>query len=129
LEDCEIRYRRDRLLHGRRIKPAVRLRARSAHGRTFAPVEHAELDPTEIGDPAHKTIEGIDFAHEMPLAETSDCGIAGHCADGREAMGDKRGFGAHARGGRGGLAAGMAATDDNNIVFRIHRILAFGASL
>jgi hypothetical protein len=44
-------------------------------------------------------------------------------------MGDKRDFGTHARGGRGGLAAGMAATDDHNIVFRIHQVLAFGVSL
>jgi hypothetical protein len=86
------------------------------------------LDPAEVGHPAHKTIECINFAHEMPLAETADRGIAGHCAYGGEAMSDEGGFGAHARGSRGGLAAGMAAAHDHNVVFRIH-LLAFGVSL
>ena len=116
----EIGYGRDRLLHGARIELAIRLRARSAHSRSFTPIEHAELDPSEIGHPAHKTVERINFAHEMPLAETADRGIAGHCAYRREAMGDERGFGAHTRGCRGGLAAGVAAADNHNIVLRIH---------
>src|SRR5207237_8565452 len=34
----------DRGLHGCRVELAVGLRARAAYGRTFAPVEHAELN-------------------------------------------------------------------------------------
>ena len=42
-------------------------------------------------------------------------GIAGHRADGGEAVRDQGGGGAHARGRSRGLAAGMAAANHNDI--------------
>ena len=39
-------------------------------------------------------VERVDLAHEMALAEAADRRIAGHFADGGEAMGDERGRGA-----------------------------------
>ena len=35
-------------------------------------------------------------------------------------MGDERDLGPHARGGRGRLATGMAATHDDDVVLRVH---------
>jgi hypothetical protein len=35
-------------------------------------------------------------------------------------MGDERDLGAHARGGRGGLATSMATPHDDDIVSRVH---------
>src|SRR5262249_48772194 len=116
----EVRGGADRLLHGPGIEPAVRLRARPAHGGPLATVEHAELDAGKIGRGPHETVERVDLTHEMALAQAFDRRIARHRADGREAMGDERDLGAHARGGRGGLATGMAATHDDAIVFRVH---------
>ena len=51
----------------------------------------------------------------MTLAKTADGGIARHRADGRKAMGDEGGPGAHPRRGARGFAAGMAAADDDNV--------------
>jgi hypothetical protein len=79
------------------------------------------LDAAEISDAPHQAVERVDLAHEMALTQASDRGIARHRANGREAMGDERDLGAHARGGRGGLAPGMAAAHDDDIVPRVHR--------
>ena len=52
----------------------------------------------------------------MPFAEPPDCRIARHFADRRELVRDERRRGPHPRGGRCRLAAGMAATDDDDVV-------------
>jgi hypothetical protein len=51
----------------------------------------------------------------MAFAETTDGGVAGHGADSREIVGHQRGPRAHPGGGACSLAAGVAATDDNNV--------------
>src|SRR6516165_5719727 len=117
----EIRRIANRLLHGPGIERAVCLRARSAHGRPLATIEHAKLDAAEIGHAAHQAVERVDLAHQMAFAQASDRGIARHRADGREAMGDERDLRAHARGRGGGLATSMAAAHDDDIVLRVHR--------
>ena len=121
--DRQVRRRRDRRLHGRRIELAVGLRARAAHRRALAAVEHPELDAAGVGHPAHQAVERIDLAHQMALAEPADRRIARHRADGREPMRDQRRARAHARGRRRGLAAGMAAADDDDVVSRFDRHL------
>src|SRR5262249_18747255 len=87
----------------------------------FAAIEHAELDAGKIGDLPHKAVERVDLTHKMAFAQASDRRIARHRADGREAMSDERDLGTHARRGGGGLAAGMAAAHDDDIVPRVHR--------
>ncbi len=105
----------DRGLHGGGVKLAVRLGARSADRRTLAAVQHPKLDPAGIGDPAHQTVQGIDLADQMTLAETADGGIAGHRSDGRETMGHQGRLGAHPRSRARGFAAGVAAADDDDV--------------
>src|SRR5690606_1674213 len=93
----------------------VGLGAWPAHGRALPPVEHAELDAAAVDGPPHDTVKGVDLAHQMPLAQPPDGRIAGHLADGVQAMGGKERARAHARGGRGRLASGVAATDHDDI--------------
>src|SRR5690606_22290316 len=112
--DLEAGLRRDRRLHGAPIELAVGLGARSAHRRPLAAVENAELDAGLVSDPAHKAIESIDLAHEVPLAKPPYRGVAAHLADGRELVGDERRRNAEARRCRGRLAAGMPAPDDDD---------------
>ena len=121
LDDGQIRGLPDRLLHRCGIELAVGLGARTAHRRPLAAIEHAKLDAARIGDAAHQAIERIDLADQMALAEPADRRIAGHGADGREALGDQRRARAHARGRSRRLAAGMAATDDDHIEAGVHR--------
>ena len=69
-------------------------------------------DVQKAGD----AVEGIDFPHEMALAQSTDRRIAGHLADRIEAMGQQQGAGAQAsRRGRG-FAAGMAGAHHDNII-------------
>src|SRR5262245_11842351 len=68
----------DRLLHGRRIELAIGLRARTAHRRSLATIEHAKLDAATISDAAHQPIERVDLADQVALAEATDRWIARH---------------------------------------------------
>ena len=130
LDHREIRGVADRLLHGGGVELAVGLRARPAHRRPLAPVEHAELDAAAVGDASHQAIERIDLAHQMALAEPADRRIARHGADGGEAMRHQRGLGAHARGRGRGLAARMPAAHDDHVKYVIHpSSLAMRASI
>ena len=127
LDHREVRGFADRALHGLAVELAVGLGARPAHRRPFAAVEHAELDAARIGDAAHQPVQRIDFAHQMALAEPADRGIAGHLADSVEAVRDQRRLRAHARGCGRGLAAGMAAADDDDVECRVHGRASTGA--
>src|SRR5438067_12990655 len=69
LDDMEALRSQDRLLHGGRIKPAVRLGPGAAHGRPLAAIEYPELDSPAVGDAAHEAVEGVDLADEMALAQ------------------------------------------------------------
>ncbi len=87
----------DRGLHGHGVKLAVGLGPGSADRGALAAVQNSELDAARVGDPAHQPVERVDFTDQMALAEPADRGIAGHGADGREAVGDQRRLGAHSR--------------------------------
>ena len=119
----EVGRRFDRRLHRRGIELAVGLRARAAHRRALAAVEHAELDAAGVRHPAHEAVERVDLAHEMALSEPADRRIARHGADGRGPLRDHGGARAHPRGGRSGFAAGMAAADNDHVVSRFDRHL------
>ena len=116
----QIRRLADRLLHRRRIELAVGLGARTAHRRPLAAIEHPKLDAAGIGDAAHEAVERIDLAHQMALAEPADGRIAGHRADGGEAMGDQRRARAHAGGRSRRLTAGVAAADNDHVEAGVH---------
>ena len=120
LDHRQVRLPPDRRLHGRRVKLAVGLGARAAHGRALAAIEQAELNAGGVGDAAHEAVERVDLAHQVPFAEPANRGIAGHGADGGKPLRDQRRSRAHARGRGRGLAAGMAATNDNHIEAGVH---------
>ncbi len=120
LDHREIGGLADRPLHGGRIELAVGLGARTAHRRALAAVQNPKLDAALVGDPAHQAVQRIDFPHQMALAESANGRVAGHRADGRKPMRDQRRGRAHARGGGRGLAAGMPATDHDDIEALIH---------
>ena len=115
LDHLEVRRRPDRRLHGGAVELAVGLGARALHGRPLGAVEQPELDAGRIGDAPHQAVERIDLAHQMALAEPADGRVAGHLADGGEAVRDQRRARAHAGSRRRGLAAGMAAADNDDV--------------
>ena len=64
---------------------------------------------------AHQSVERIDLAHQMALAETADGRIAGHLADRGEAVRDQNRLGTESSRGRRGFRAGVPAPHDNDI--------------
>ena len=103
------------MLHGSRIKLAISLGPRSAHGRPFAAIEQAKLNAGGICNAAHQTIQRVDFTDQMAFAKPADGWVARHGADAGKALGDERGARAHASGSRCSFAAGMPTTDDNDV--------------
>ena len=129
LDHREARLVGNRLLHRGGVEPPIRLRARTTHCRPLAAIEHPELDSSAVGHPAHQSVEGIDFADKMTLAQASDGRIAGHCTDGGKSVRDECGPGPQACRRRRRLAAGMTPADDNDVVLSRHvrKCLHFGA--
>ena len=78
-------------------------------------VEEAELDAAGVGYFAHDAAEGVDFADEVALGYAADGGVAGHLGDEVQVEGEEGRAEAHARGGRGGFAAGMAGAYDQDV--------------
>ena len=70
--DFEVRLLGQQRLHGLAIELAIGLRARAAHGRALAQVEHAELDAGAVDGAAHDAVERIDLAHQVALAQPAD---------------------------------------------------------
>ncbi len=117
--DAQVILLRQQPLHGLAVETAVGLGARPLHGGPLGTVQHAKLDAGAVDGAPHDPVEGVDLAHQMALAETADGGVAGHLADGVGPVGHQQGRGAHARGRRRSLGAGMAAADDDDVVCRM----------
>ena len=116
--DLEPRHLGEERLHRPAVKLAVRLGARAPHRRPLAAVEHAELDAGAIDGPPHEPVEGVDLAHQMALGEAADGRVAGHLADGLAPVGQQqRARAATCRRGRG-LAAGVPAAHDDDVIAR-----------
>jgi hypothetical protein len=77
----------EQALDGLPVKSPVGLASWTAYGRSFAPVQNPKLDAGSVRRPAHQAVKRVDFADEMSFAEPADRGIAGHFAEGVEAMG------------------------------------------
>ena len=88
---------------------------RALHRAALAAVEHAIVDRGGVGGAAHQPVKGINLAHKMPLAQTADGRVATHGADGVQVERDERHACAHAGGNSGGLYAGMAAADHDDV--------------
>ncbi len=114
-DDGKIGLGIERGLHGAGIELAIGLGPRPPHRRPLAPVQHAELNAALIGHPAHQAVQGIDLAHQMPLAQPTDRRIAGHRPNGRPGMGDQRRGRACAGSGGGGLAPRMPTPHDDHV--------------
>ena len=69
------------VFHLKLIRFFVRLSPRTVHGRTFATVEHPEMNPGGINHAAHFAAERIDFADNLALGNSSDRRIAAHLCD------------------------------------------------
>ena len=114
-DDRQVRRFHYERLHRAPIETPIGLSARALYGGTLAAIEDAELNPRPIRRPRHQTIEGVNLANEVALAEPANCRVARHFADRGETLCDQRRRGAAT--GRGGsrLRPGMPTADDDDV--------------
>ena len=113
--DEEVRDGLELFAHANAVEGLVALGAGAPDGGAARGVEETELDAAGVGDFAHDAAEGVDFADEMAFGNAAYCGVAGHLRDEVEVEGEEGRAQAHARGGRGGFAARVAGTDDEDV--------------
>ncbi len=84
--------------------------------RTLLPIQHAELNPTEIGSTPHNPIKSVDFTHQVALAQnrqSQDCMTSSRsCAVYASRARSKR---AYPRCSGGCLSSGMSTANDDNV--------------
>ena len=103
----------------------VGLRARAPHGRPLRPVQHPELDRTDIGDNAHHAAESIYLPDNLTFGNSAHGRITAHLSYLVHIMGDKKRITSETCGSRCGLASGMARTNHNYIVIKYHRLFSY----
>ena len=104
------------MLHVFVVALAVGLHAQGVDSRALALVEHPALQIGGIRSKAHHTAQCIQFAYQRSFRCAANAGIAGHIANGIQTHGKHGRFRAQCRGGVGGFDAGVAGTDDDNVI-------------
>src|SRR5208282_1865642 len=68
-------------------------------------------DAYGVCDLAHDAAQGVDFADEVAFGDSADGGVAGHLRDQVDVEREEGGLEAHAGGGHGSFASGVAGAD------------------
>src|SRR5690606_2384554 len=105
---------------GGAVQAAVGLAAGGTHRRALAGIEGAPLDAGGVGGAGHGAAQGIDLAHQVALADAADGRVAAHLPHGLDAVGQQQGARAHPGRRQGGLGAGVAAADHDDVVAAGH---------
>ena len=104
---------------------AVTLAARAPHRRTFALIEHAELDGTAVRDDTHLTSQSIYLAHDLAFGNAAYGRVATHLRDLIYVHRDQHGLTAHTGRCAGCFTTGVTCSYYYDIVFKIHLIWSF----
>lgn len=115
LKEPQIRLMLEQPPNGHAIKLPIGLTAGRAHRRAFAGIEPPPLDARLVGSDAHRSAQGIDLAHQVPLADPADRGIAAHLSQRFDRLGEQQGARAGARRGERRLGAGVATADHDHL--------------
>jgi hypothetical protein len=91
------------------------LTARRLNRRAAARVQKAELDSGVVGDFSHYAAHGVDFPDQVSFGYTADSRIAGHLREARKVERTEKCARPHPRGGGGGFASRVTATDNGDI--------------
>ncbi len=98
------------------VEHTIGLGPGGAHRRALARIEDAKLDPGLVGRRRHRPAQGIDLLHQVALADAADGRVARHLAQGLDVVGQQQSAAAHARRRERRLGAGVAATDNDDVI-------------
>lgn len=99
---------------------SIALTARTPHGRTFAAVEHTELDGALVGDDTHVSAESVYLPDNLSLSNATDSRIATHLTYFVHVHGDEERLAAHLCCGMCGFAPCVSCADDDYVIVKIH---------
>src|SRR5215471_7096577 len=116
LLDVEPRLALQHCLHLQAVTQLVRLGTVATYGRTFTTVQDAKLNAGFVNTARHLTAQGVDLAHQMPLGNTTDSGIARHQGNAVQVRRKYRCTASHTGRGQGRFTTSMASTDHNDLV-------------
>ncbi len=115
-------------LHCIAIQIPIGLCAWSLYCRPLATIEQAKLNPSRIRNAPHETVERVDFANQMTLSQTADCGVAGHHTNIVLRQGNQCRIRSQSGRCMRGIRTGMTAPDDQHVelaMFHVkHSLLA-----
>ncbi len=126
LDQLKAGLRLDRVLDRCLEQRSVSLNPRPPDRAALRAIEHPVMDRRGVCRARDQPVEGIDLAHQVPLAEATDRRVAAHSPDCVEIEADEADARIHPRSHGGRLAAGMAAPDDEEIV-RAHAAPLIGS--
>ncbi len=116
LLDFQIRLGLQHLAHLQAVLLLVALRSWRPDRWSARGIQQAKLDADSVGHLAHDSAQRVHLAHEMPLGDAANGGIARHLRDEIEVKRIQRSLQAHARRSHGGFATGMTRTYHHNII-------------
>jgi len=114
--------------HCASIEPPVALSAWSPYRWTLAPIEHAELEHSEIRGSSHYPAQSVHFAYDGSFRNPTDRRVARHLADRFERASDEPYTGTQASCRNCGFSSGVTGPDDNHIELGLE-ILRLGHTL
>src|SRR5690606_3385006 len=99
------------------VEDSIRLGPRRTHRWALARIQDPELDTGPVRGARHRAAQRVDLLDQVTLADPSDRGVAAHLPERLDALRQKQSADAQARGRQGGLGAGMAPADDDDVEF------------
>jgi hypothetical protein len=97
------------------VEHPIGLGTRRPHRRTLTGIEDAEMDAGPVRCARHDATQGIDFLHQMTLADAANGRIAAHLAEGVDIMREQESTGTQACRRQGRLGAGMTTANDDDL--------------
>jgi hypothetical protein len=97
------------------IESAITLSAWSPYRRSFASIEHSELEHGEIRRPSHDSAECVHLAYDGSFGNPTNRRVARHLADCFERTSDEPNSRTEASCRNGGFSSGVAGADDDYI--------------
>ena len=79
-DEDKVRLFRDQLCCCGTVYFPVRLGTRALYRWTFTAIQQSKLNTGRVSQARHNTIQGVDFADKMTLAQSADGRITGQCA-------------------------------------------------
>ena len=116
LEEGEAGLILNKFPDSRPVQRAIGLSPGGPHRGALTRVQGAKLNAGSISGQGHHAAQGIDFPHQVGFSDAADGRVAGHLANGFDALRQQQGVRPEASRRQGRFRPCMAATDDDHVI-------------